>query len=118
MRTVSSTEAIGLFRQAMHPLTAWGPVTGWEWFDAFLDFHRSIRVRFADASLLLEWGTMPPRLLPGFADLRVGYYPWDATERRWLGLSRQLKAAQQDSDLALRTWAYFDQATGVEPSSN
>jgi hypothetical protein len=118
MRIVSEAEAIELFRRLMTPFITHPPASALGLFDAFVGFHRDIRVRDTDHSVLLEWGSMTPRLLPAFGDLRVSDFPWDKSDRQWLGLSRQLKSTQQDGGTALRAWAYFGVAVGDEPSSN
>ncbi len=118
MRTVSEREAVRLFAQVMTPFIEVPPPAGREFFEAFARFHREVRVRGADDSVLLEWGSMTPHLLSSFTDLRVTDPDWDKVEYQWLGLSRQLKSAREDGDTALRAFVYFAPATGREPSSN
>jgi hypothetical protein len=118
MRTVSEPEAIRLFARLMTPFIEVPPSTSRELFEVFVGFHREIRVRGADDSLMLEWGVLTPHRLDGFTDLRVCDFEWDKKVYQWLGLSRQLKSTQDDGDTALRAFVYFGDAVGGEPSSN
>ncbi len=118
MPLISESEAIEHFARLMTPFIGSPPSQAVQLFDAFVGFHRDIRVRGADDSLLLEWGAMTPHLLSGFTDLRVSDFQWDNMEYKWLGLSRQLKSVQDDGDRALRVFVYFGEAVGDEPSSN
>lgn len=119
MQTLSELEAIELFERLMTPFINSPPSSGMELFQVFADFHRDIRVRDTDDSLMLEWGVMTPLIRNGFTDSRVGGDSvWGKEEYQWLGLSRQLKSTQEDDDTALRAFVYFGLALGDEPSSN
>jgi len=118
MKTVTASEAIGIFERLMTPFIETPPSSALEVYCALTQFHRDIRVTKADDSLMLEWGAMTPHLLNGFTDLRTTDFDWDNTKYRLIAVSHQLKSTQEDDDIALRAFIYFGPATSNEPSSN
>ncbi len=96
------------------------------------NFYRDFRIARTEIEadgdmLLLEWGTNRPNLTSEFTDFRDlsgEKIKFDPRKFQWLGVTRQIFAAEaeetefDDEAIALSLSLFFEEASGGEPSSN
>ena len=117
MVEVSEQEAIARFAALMNGFIDSPPASARVIVDALVEEFRAVRVEGAQNKLQFEWGANSPHKLARFADLRTEELDgWEDERYRWLGVSRELGAGEDDDDTALCAFLYFDAAGADEPS--
>ncbi len=131
MPEISPEDAVGKFSQLIKPFLS-SDINPRLLIETVANFYRDFRIAAAEIEadsdmLLLEWGTKKPNLTSDFTDFRDlsgEKIEFDTRKFQWLGLTRQIFAAEDketefdDEAIALSVSLFFKEVSGGEPSSN